>query len=475
MANDSDWNDPFRGNWASDQYDYINPKKLIKDPNAGIQIIQDESYYKELYSLYANILDANGSNLKDPFAAYMTHFNKLQKRYIDPPTAGKTYIFITRPDLNFWEINSGIRNVEKVALFNYFSKLEIGNKVMPWLMFPNNMVMEFRKSDLDTNNYKWSDQNFVRTTRVRVGNSHIYEGGSDGNVRFTSFTPFIPLLSNMCTNCSGARDISLETKMTEGDYHGNKLQWAKGADDSYEPGEITLDFDDVFGSPILHLINIWVNYIHYLTKGVTVEWGNYIKYRILDYTCSIYVFMTERDNETITRWAKWTGCFPKSIPLSNIQHNLELQADALRQVSIPFAYNRYEPMSPLAIIDFNHIMNKFIFDSDPQNRRIMKSYGVAPQRLIDPSIDPTDLIARNPEWHGPKHKDDNGNIIYDSTFYHQNKNWGIYPYIINHKLKWINPKSIDFDAMAERFREKRNAVLSTSEQVTNASSDIANS
>lgn len=465
MANDSEYNDPFRGEWNSDIHDYKNPKKIITNPNAGIQITQDETYYKELFSLYSNILDANGSNLKDPFAAYMTHFNKLQKRWIDPPTAGKTYIFITRPDLNFWERNSGIRNVERVSLFNYFSKMEIGKKVMPWLMFPNNMVTEFRRGGKETGE-------FIRTTRIRVGNTDIYAGGDSerGGVRFNAFTPFIPLLSNLCVNCSGAKDISIDTKITDGDYHGNKLQWAKGADDSFEPGEITLDFEDAFGSPILHLINIWVNYIHYLTKGVTVEWGQYIKYRILDYTCSIYVFMCEKDNTTITRWAKWTGCFPKSIPLSNIQHNLELNADALKSVSVPFAYNRYEAMKPDIFLDFNHIMNKFLFDTDKQNKTWLNEYGVAPQQLIDPSVNPTELIDYHPEWNGPKHKDEEGNIVSDSTLYHQNKFWGSCPYILNHQLKWINPNGIDFSNMAAKYRQKEDNRKTAANQLVNAAS-----
>ena len=133
--------DKYRGSYNSDKYKIeansnISKEYEVEEKNvgslgllsndeagklsSGVTVESDEQYYKELYSLYANVLNADGRNLLDPYSGYMTHFNKLQRLNIDPPYIGKTYVFITRPDLNFWRNPTGIQNVETVDLFQYF-------------------------------------------------------------------------------------------------------------------------------------------------------------------------------------------------------------------------------------------------------------------------------------------------------------------------------------------------------------------
>jgi len=469
--------DPYGDNYNSDKYTipasddqyelYANKENSFEDPFGPLQkgdlgggpetlVESDDNYYKEVYSLYSNVLDANGMNLLDPYMGYMTHFNKMQRLNIDPPYGGKTYIFITRPDLNFWRNPTGVHNVETVDLFSYFSRMNIGISTMPWLMFPHDMELEFVKGGEKE-----------RTIRNRIGPIQLFEfkNGieSDNSFKNNAFTPFIPILSNTCTSSSGGQDLSLETEETEGDLHGNKLQYAKGAESSFAPGEITLEFNDVWGSPVMHLMNLWVHYIHYLTKGHVITWEKYIQYRILDYTCSIYIFETDRDNSTILRWAKYTGCFPKSVPLGNIQHNMETDVEHLRKLSIPFAYNRYEPMKPAALMDFNFLMNKFIFDSKESNRKRVLDLGAAPSKLILPhdGYDISNVLNLDPNVSKPYHyayasnqdkRTDDKIFLPNDTNYYDNKFWGSIPYILNHKLVWIDPKVMyeNYNAMKKR-------------------------
>ena len=472
--------DPYRGSYNSDRYEIsaggskyeeyavrendINSKGINSSNDGGNEtggtiVENDENYYREVYSLYSNVLDANGMNLLDPYMGYMTHFNKLQRLDVDPPYKGKTYIFFTRPDLNFWQMPTGIHNVETVDLFNYFSKTNIGVSVMPWLMFPNHMRLEFRngKNIKDKNDKNY----YIRTIRTRIGLTDIGDETNDKRFGNTAFTPFIPLLSNTCISSSGGQDLTLETKETEGDLHGNKLVYAKGADSSFTPGELSVEFSDIYGSPVLHMMNIWVHYIHYLTKNFVKTWERYIMYRILDYTCSIYVFETDRDNSTILRWSKYTGCFPKSVPLGNIQHNIDSDVGSLRQLSIPFAYNRCESMKPATLMDFNFLMNKFILDPDKKNQNKMLSMGVAPSKLIIPYDDYeiNKVLSSDPGIIKPRHyefyrgtKGDVKSVVVNDTDYYDNKFWGAMPYVMNHKLVWMDPKMIfkNFDTMYKR-------------------------
>ena len=476
--------DKYRGSYNSDKYKIeansnISKEYEVEEKNigslgllsndeagklsSGVTVESDEQYYKELYSLYANVLNADGRNLLDPYSGYMTHFNKLQRLNIDPPYVGKTYVFITRPDLNFWRNPTGIQNVETVDLFQYFSKLNVGISVMPWLMFPDNMELEFEDGS-----------GHARAQRGRVGLINLGSSTDPRSFGYNTFTPFIPILSNTCVSTSGGQDLSLTTETTEGDLHGNKLQYAKGADESFEPGEITLEHVDINGLAVMHMYNMWVNYIHYLTKDIVKTWEAYIMYRILDYTCSIYIFETDRDNSTILRWAKYTGCFPKSVPLGNIQHNMESQADKLKNLSIPFAYNRCEANKPAVLMDFNFLMNKFLLDPDKSNRERILNAGVAPKKLILPyeNFEIDKILSNDPGIIRPSHfeyskdgRSENRIIVDNDTNYYDNKFWGSIPYIMNHKLVWIDPKV---------FYNNYDKIKSRGEAVDNAAQTSAN-
>jgi len=61
------------------------------------------------------------------------------------------------------------------------------------------------------------------------------------------------------------------------------------------------------------------------------------------------------DGESILRYAKFTGCFPKSVPYGNILHNRNPDIESLADVQITYQYNFFEPMNPEIFIDFNNI------------------------------------------------------------------------------------------------------------------------
>jgi hypothetical protein len=438
---------------------------------------ENDTYYEELRAIYSNVLDASGINFRDPAYQIMTRFSKTQKRLtVDPPYVGKTYIFMTRPDLNFGggdrllessnrifqsfgghgfkSTSTGYHNVMKNDIFAYFSRTEIGRYVFPWLMYPYGWEY--------SNDKGIAEATFMDITGFKEFQLVTEVGGVEIPDDAQIWTPFIPMITNLCTSLSGGKDIALETYETEGDFSGNRLKYATGADDSFGPGEVTLDCADINGSPLLHMSNIWVNYIHLLCKGLVVPKARYVRYRTLDYTSSIYVFMTDKDGTTITRWAKYTGCFPGSVPLGAIQHNLEPNVEALRNLSLNFHYNRYEAMKPEILSDFNYLMMLFMKKWDKTEKQYIKnvkgtiiSEGGAPPSIGGNSLSfslsslpligfenskiksAAEILEKNPEWWGaPQIKDGESNRIkrkydYDSMYY------GRIPFILNNSLIWI--------------------------------------
>jgi hypothetical protein len=398
----------------------------------------DKNYWKEVYSLYANVLDASGINLKDPIYANISRISRTGKRLTaDPPYVGKSFIFVTRPDLNFGgelEANalvrnqgggdSGTWNCRMVSLFDYVSRLEIGRQIMPFLMYPNDWPVY--------DNDFGAGGKFLRNTI----------NGIPIPANYQHFTPFIPLFSNTCTATSGGKDINLETYETEGDFNGNKQVYVHGADETFGPGEITLSFNDLYGSPVLHMINLWVMYMHYASKGICVPRRSYIKTRTLDYTCSIYIFMLDIDGRTILRWAKYTGCFPRAVPLGEIQHSADTSTEALRNLSVAFAYNKYEPMKPLTFLDFNVLCSHLLDHVKAQDRNIGRTgkNSLAPDALLVPEIKVQDIPGLNsyspPKTTGTFANPSDTAVRFKTKDDYDQIHWGRCPFVVDHQLLW---------------------------------------
>ena len=185
-------------------------------------------------------------------------------------------------------------------------------------------------------------------------------GSADKNrpesVPFNFTSPFIPLLSNCCTSLEGARDIQMEIHQYEEDKFSSNLQVAKGFDSVWSSGEFSTSFEDMVYSPVGLLILLWVLYIHYVSRGFIATTKDHIVERILDYTCSAYVFVLGPDGRHIERWCKFTGCFPKSYPLaSQILHSNTPDPEMLQKLQITWGYNRFEFMDPQIFMDFNFL------------------------------------------------------------------------------------------------------------------------
>ena len=424
-----------RGDSKFDDVNWTEAKHLgPKKPNEKRVYVESLKTTNEIQLLYENVLDASGLNIKNPVKSFMVNFHKTQKRpLVDPPRLGRTYIFVTRPDLNF----SDFGNVQKNDLFAFMANTELGQRLMFNLMFPTSW-----KSDNKTFNYYNEDGNLI--DRLRLG-GELFSIESGYQLK----TPFIPLFTNLTRSTSGAKDIMLDTMETDGDLHGNRVTYATGADDSFTVGSISLEMEDIFGSPILHLINLWVMYIYYYTKGRVNTRREYIKKRIIDYSCSIYIIMTELDCMTINRIVKYTGCFPKIIPLGSVQHTNDISAEAYRSFSLEFAYNRYEFIAPKIVADFNWINRPFVY----------KGFGMdMPEPLFNREKDLREYLNSHPEYMQPSWYNNmelgnsvNKLVIPRNKTIYDNQYFGTTPYIYENKLLWLSLDKKSDKSFAEQL------------------------
>lgn len=371
------------------------------DPNSMLNLdalsdMSGNEYGKALQWAYSKVLDANGMNMLDPIAANLKWFNIHQKRsMIDPPYVGRTYLFMTRPDCNF-EYKP---NIARVPLFQYFSSTRIGRTLMEYLMHPEFGGIYSKPSVAKSDNYPREDTDT--------------QDGGDGLL--VSNSPFIPLVTNLCTETSGAKDLILETHETEQDYAGNRLVYGAGMDEIESIGEISLNYDDSYFSPALFLNLIWSVYIHNLSKGTIMTRRMHRANRIIDYTCSIYIFMTDLDGQTITRWCKYTGVFPRTVPFGAVQHTSDPNIEALRKFSISYSYNRYEPMAPAVLVDFNKLTAPLIPKSLGGLGYVKSGLDSVPYKIVDNPFGASDENDKMRNW------------------------WGGVPFILGNKLLFVRP------------------------------------
>lgn len=332
------------------------------------KFIYDIKYFQKVQSIYSKILDQIGFNTADPLLSNITHFNRTADTSdVEQPFIGKTFAFFTKPDLNLRQPD----NFTKMPLFQYYYKTKMGKYLMASLQRPGHEMID----------------------------------GEYIDVKYKTNTCFIPMLTNFCNQTSGGKDLILDTMETEGDYNGNKLLYARNANESYTVGEVTTSFTDAFGSPVLSLFLIWFYYIYGLCNDAVRSDWYYIINKIIDYTCSIYIIMTGRDQKTILRFAKYTGCFPKSVPFGQIQHSKSIDPKSLDNFDITWGYNRYEPMNPATIVDFNTISREFVYKLARPYCKKGRSF-----KYSDEQIENNDNLLE-PEYEKNEYFADDGTLI----------------------------------------------------------------
>jgi hypothetical protein len=311
----------------------------------------NEDIIDEIQTHYSNILDEIGLNVSDPVASHIGFFNTTGRNSYEPMRLGKTAIFFTRPNLNFHSYS----NISRSRTFSYFRGTQLGCSLMRLLMYPK-IADEMYYGIYGEQSNKAPVLGICDDTNI--GGEIVTAG--ERSIPILS-TNFIPMFSNTCVDAEGGKDIILDVHETPGNFSGERLQYAKGIDESLTIGQLQITFEEMYHSPIMTIIFLWVMYMHYVVKSLCKPNYNYMIHRIIDYTCSIYIFMLGTDNMTILRWVKYTGCFPLSIPFSSILHSQELNQQVVRSLSTNWAYNFASPMDPTALAEFNMISGPSIY------------------------------------------------------------------------------------------------------------------
>lgn len=240
-----------------------------------------------------------------------------------------SYMFITRPELNLYQEGDHKTLSDPLGgSTSWFGKStdedfsESGSSDLSMLVKRNRELCRFLDSNVKTSKGKKSPFMFPLMNLLKEANMQ--------DVEFSTK----PSPSNRL-------DISIEYPM---DY----MESLAGI-----PLELTFNMDRY--DTVLNMINIWTMYMTEIKKGNIRPKLKHQLLNMFESSCAIYQFVTAEDGQTIKFWAKWTGCYPQSIPYSEKSHAKRKNL-AGTDVSVSFYAPFFKPMRPSVIHEFNELV-----------------------------------------------------------------------------------------------------------------------
>lgn len=176
---------------------------------------------------------------------------------------------------------------------------------------------------------------------------------------FNQQNPFIPMLSNRLLTINGWPDWMMDVETTEGGFFSESITYPKGHDQLTRSYDLQASFADIQGSVILILFTMWFQYMHLMTKGVVMPYMEDIEARRMGFTSSIYRFVLDPSKRYILKWAKATGCFPRSVPLGAYFNydSSSNHVESSMNLAIPFTVGgRVEFLDPIILKEFNMVV-----------------------------------------------------------------------------------------------------------------------
>ena len=267
----------------------------------------------EAHTIYTGEGDVSG--LED-----IQHFSGFYENiYRDPFVGGNAFVFVTRPQLF-------LNNDENIAKQNKdthsYLALENMTKEPKFTQF---MLKEI-SNDLDKSIF-------------------------DSLSIFSNFSSsFLPMFTNQCKNFDTMNTMldsidAFETKQ------GFKEMLPSFKTVSESANQLSISVTEDSNLSFTKLMTLWVNYISNVTDGTFNANPEMIANGILDYTSSIYYFVLGPDGQSIKYWARYTGCWPTTIPYGNLRYSKGVNETV--ELELPFVYTVKEDMDPMILEDFN--------------------------------------------------------------------------------------------------------------------------
>jgi len=147
-------------------------------------------------------------------------------------------------------------------------------------------------------------------------------------------------------------DYSIKQNAIVQPYTKYTIPYTTSAIESLTGGSFDLSFREDKYYSIHKLFYAWIYYQDKVMRNIFRPKDRYLQYNALDYATSIYDFIVDETGENIVYWAKYTGCVPTAVPMSDLSFNRNSGAET--KTSITFSYFVCEQMDRYILMDFQY-------------------------------------------------------------------------------------------------------------------------
>ena len=246
----------------------------------------------------------------------MDNFNRFYAIFPDMemPADLKTYVFITRPELNLLgDSDGGYASSGKAS--EMLSADNFGDDRLKYLWMNNPEIVYML-----TEGFSY-DHDFIPYLQGRTESLQL----PDYQIRTSDFT--IP-------------------------FYSYKYTYPTVTNESITGGQFDITFREDEDLRITKLFQFWIYYMDAVIKNKMKVSRQHLVSNTYDFMCSVYEIICDPTSEKVLYYAKYTGCYPIAVPVSNLSHNLRSNVE--NKVSISFNYMMVECLEPRIVEDFNN-------------------------------------------------------------------------------------------------------------------------
>jgi hypothetical protein len=256
-----------------------------------------------------------------------------------------------RPDLYLVEegsaVNSGVTlsSVSRVNVDPYFTYLA---------QWHPEIIASLTGDFAGLKALKAIDPIYGYTTGSGYGNSRYTEGASvisNGTQYYLTMHAFIPYITTRVESLQ-LPDYTIKQNQIIQPYTHYTVPYTTSALESTTGGTFDMTFREDKYFSIHKLFYGWIYYQNNVMRNIFRPKDKYLYYNALDYATSIYDFIVDDTGENIVYWAKYTGCVPTSVPMSDLSFNRNSGAET--KCSVSFSYFMHEHMDRNILMDFQY-------------------------------------------------------------------------------------------------------------------------
>ena len=186
---------------------------------------------------------------------------------------------------------------------------------------------------------------------------------------------FIPVLTNNLTSISGWPSISVPTFTSKAGLYNESFTMVDGRVINNETFDISANFRNTRGDPVLFMFYVWAIYMAYVFEGKLVPYLDFITENELDYNTRIYRIVTDYRKQTITKMAAVNVAIPTGVPVGDAFDipGDKPYSDANVDISMRFKCTGVDYFDDVLVHEFNKtvaIFNPSMSDKNRSNSMI---------------------------------------------------------------------------------------------------------